>query len=146
MRISDWSSDVCSSDLKLVAFPHCSNIVAHLIPVAEICARAHAAGAVTCVDGVSYAPHGLPDVTALGADIYLFSLYKTYGPHQGLMVARRALAERLPKQAPFFNADSLLKKLTPAGPDHAQIAASAGIADRKSTRLNSSHQCATRKT
>src|SRR3546814_8614195 len=93
MRISDWSSDVCSSDLKLVAFPHCSNIVAHLNPVAEICARAHAAGAVTCVDGVSYAPHGLPDVTALGADIYLFSLYKTYGPHQGLMVARRALAE-----------------------------------------------------
>src|SRR3546814_14470079 len=45
------------------------------------------------------------------------------------MVARRALAERLPNQAHFFNADSLLKKLTPAGPDHAQIAASAGIAD-----------------
>src|SRR3546814_6589506 len=77
-----------SEKTKLVAFPHCSNIVAHLNPVAEICARAHAAGAVTCVDGVSYAPHGLPDVTALGADIYLFSLYKTYGPHQGLMVAR----------------------------------------------------------
>src|SRR3546814_9456216 len=72
-----------SEKTKLVAFPHCSNIVAHLNPVAEICARAHAAGAVTCVDGVSYAPHGLPDVTALGADIYLFSLYKTYGPHQG---------------------------------------------------------------
>src|SRR3546814_8181622 len=66
-----------SEKTKLVAFPHCSNIVAHLNPVAEICARAHAAGAVTCVDGVSYAPHGLPDVTALGADIYLFSLYKT---------------------------------------------------------------------
>src|SRR3546814_4449158 len=68
-------------------------------------------------------------MAALGADIYLFSLYKTYGPHQGLMVVRRALAERLPNQAHFFNADSLLKKLTPAGPDHAQIAASAGIAD-----------------
>lgn len=114
---------------KLVAFPHCSNIVAHLNPVAEICKKAHAAGAVTCVDGVSYAPHGLPDVEALGADIYLFSLYKTYGPHQGLMVVRRGLAERLPNQAHFFNAGSVLKRLTPAGPDHAQIAASAGIAD-----------------
>ncbi|MGF1630892.1 MAG: aminotransferase class V-fold PLP-dependent enzyme [Kiloniellaceae bacterium] len=118
-----------STKTRLVAFPHCSNIVAHVNPVAEICAKARAAGAVTCVDGVSYAPHGLPDVTALGADIYLFSLYKTYGPHQGLMVVKRALAERLPNQAHFFNAGSILKKLTPAGPDHAQIAASAGIAD-----------------
>ena len=118
-----------SERTRLVAFPHCSNIVGHLNPVAAICGKAHAVGAVTCVDGVSYAPHGLPDVTALGADIYLFSLYKTYGPHQGLMVVRRDLAERLPNQAHFFNAGSILKKLTPAGPDHAQIAASAGIAD-----------------
>jgi cysteine desulfurase family protein (TIGR01976 family) len=114
---------------RLVCFPHCSNIVGHINPVAEICAKAHAAGAVTCVDGVSYAPHGFPDVPALGADIYLFSLYKTYGPHQGLMVVKKALAERLPNQAHFFNAGYLTKKLTPAGPDHAQIAASAGIAD-----------------
>ena len=46
--------------------------------VAEIVAMANAAGAVTCVDGVSMAPHGLPDISALGADIYLFSSYKTY--------------------------------------------------------------------
>jgi hypothetical protein len=46
---------------------------ARSIPVAEICARARSFGAVTVVDGVSYAPHGLPDVLALGADIYLFS-------------------------------------------------------------------------
>jgi cysteine desulfurase family protein (TIGR01976 family) len=118
-----------SKRTKLVSFPHCSNIVGHVNPVAAICEKIHAAGAVACVDGVSYAPHGLPDVEALGADIYLFSLYKTYGPHQGLMVVKRDLAERLPNQAHFFNAGNILKKLTPAGPDHAQIAASAGIAD-----------------
>jgi cysteine desulfurase family protein (TIGR01976 family) len=118
-----------SGKTRLVAFPHCSNIVGQVNPVAAICAKAHAAGAVTCIDGVSYAPHGLPDVAALGADIYLFSLYKTYGPHQGLMVVKKALAERLPNQAHFFNAGNVLKRLTPAGPDHAQIAASAGIAD-----------------
>jgi selenocysteine lyase/cysteine desulfurase len=39
------------------------------------------------VDGLSRAPHGLPDVDALGVDVYL-SLYKTFGPHQGLMVAQ----------------------------------------------------------
>ena len=90
---------------------------------------AHDVGAVTCCDGVSYAPHGLPDVGALGTDIYLFSSYKTYGPHQGIMVVRRALADRLVNQAHFFNADVRYKRLTPAGPDHAQIAACAGMAD-----------------
>lgn len=115
--------------VKLVCFPHCSNVVGEINPVAEIVAMAHAAGAAACVDGVSYAPHGLPDVGALGADIYLFSAYKTYGPHQGIMVIRRALGEALPNQGHYFNGDSLYKRFTPAGPDHAQVAASAGMAD-----------------
>ncbi len=115
--------------VKLVCFPHASNIVAEINPVAEIAALAHEAGAVICVDGVSYAPHGFPDVGALQADIYLFSAYKTYGPHQGVVVVRRALAERLPNQGHYFNAGVLYKRFTPAGPDHAQIAACAGMAD-----------------
>ena len=115
--------------VRLVCFPHCSNVVGEINPVTEITAIAHAAGAFVCVDGVSYAPHGLPDVGALGPDIYLFSAYKTYGPHLGMMVIRRALGELLPNQGHFFNASSLYKRFTPAGPDHAQIAASAGMAD-----------------
>ncbi len=122
--------DTLMSDrTRLVAFPHASNIVAEINPVAEIAAKAHAAGAVVCVDGVSYAGHGLPDLGALGADIYLFSAYKTWGPHQGVMVVRRALADRLPNQSHWFNADVIRKKLVPAGPDHAQVAAMAGVAD-----------------
>jgi selenocysteine lyase/cysteine desulfurase len=115
--------------VKLVCFPHCSNIVGEVNPVAEIVTMAHDAGALTCVDGVAGAPHGFPDVGAMGTDIYLFSSYKTFGPHQGLMVVRRALAERLPNQGHFFNAEQAHKRLVPAGPDHAQIAACAGIAD-----------------
>ncbi|MCB2142369.1 MAG: aminotransferase class V-fold PLP-dependent enzyme [Rhodobacteraceae bacterium] len=115
--------------VRLVAFPHCSNVVAEINPVAEIVALAHAAGAATCVDGVSYAPHGIPDVGALGTDIYLFSAYKVYGPHQGIMAIRRDLGMRLPNQGHWFNGDTLYKRFTPAGPDHAQVAASAGMAD-----------------
>jgi selenocysteine lyase/cysteine desulfurase len=115
--------------VRLVCFPHCSNVVGEVNPVAAICARLRAEGVHSCVDGVSYAPHGLPDVGALGADIYLFSAYKTYGPHQGLMVIRRALGEVLPNQAHYFNEGVLYKRFTPAGPDHAQIAACAGMAD-----------------
>ncbi len=115
--------------VKLVCFPHCSNVVAELNPVAEICAMARDAGAFTCVDGVSYAPHGFPDIPALGADVYLFSAYKTYGPHQGIMVLRRKIGAALPAQGHYFNADTLYKRFTPAGPDHAQVAACAGMAD-----------------
>ncbi|WP_264213383.1 aminotransferase class V-fold PLP-dependent enzyme [Leisingera thetidis] len=116
-------------NVRLVCFPHCSNVVGEINPVAEITAMAHAAGAFVCVDGVSYAPHGLPNVDDLGADIYLFSAYKTYGPHQGVMVIRNALGGLLPNQAHYFNAGDLYKRFTPAGPDHAQVAASAGMAD-----------------
>lgn len=115
--------------VRLVCFPHCSNVVGAVNPVVEITALAHAAGAFVCVDGVSYAPHGLPDVGSMGPDIYLFSAYKTYGPHQGIMLIRRALGDLLPNQGHFFNAGTLYKRFTPAGPDHAQVAASAGMAD-----------------
>lgn len=115
--------------VRLVCFPHCSNVVGAVNPVVEITALAHAAGAFVCVDGVSYAPHGLPEVGRLGPDIYLFSAYKTYGPHQGIMVIRQEVARMLPNQAHHFNADTLYKRFTPAGPDHAQVAACAGIAD-----------------
>ena len=115
--------------VKLVCFPHCSNVVGEINDVAGICKVVRAAGAYSCVDGVSYAPHGIPDVGALGADVYLFSAYKTYGPHQGIMAIRRELGMALPNQAHYFNADNLYARFTPAGPDHAQIAASAGMAD-----------------
>ncbi len=136
-RISPETGSLDPNDLenlldervRLVCFPHCSNVVGEINPVTEITAIAHAAGAFVCVDGVSYAPHGLPNVGNLGPDIYLFSAYKTYGPHQGCMVIRRALGELLPNQAHHFNGDILYKRFTPAGPDHAQVAACAGMAD-----------------
>jgi selenocysteine lyase/cysteine desulfurase len=142
VEVREWAMDPATGHLdpaalarllddrvRLVCFPHASNVVGEVNPVAEICAMVHAAGAVACVDGVSYAPHGLPDVGALGADIYLFSAYKTWGPHQGIMVIRSALSERLPNQGHWFNAGTPWKRFTPAGPDHAQVAACAGIAD-----------------
>jgi len=114
---------------RLVAFTHCSNILGQINPVTELCARVHAAGALAVVDGVSFAGHGLPDVAALGADIYLFSLYKVYGPHQGVMVLAPAVLARLGNQGHYFNADQPRKRLVPAGPDHAQVAASTGVAE-----------------
>ena len=116
-------------NVKLVAAPHCSNIVAAENDVAAIAEKARAAGAASIIDGVSAAPHGLPDVGALGPDIYMFSAYKVYGPHQGVMVARGDIAARLANQGHYFNAGYAGKRITPAGPDHAQEAAMNGVAD-----------------
>jgi selenocysteine lyase/cysteine desulfurase len=118
-----------SERTRLLAFPHASNVVAHINPVARITARARAAGVITVVDGVAWAPHGLPDVGKLGPDVYLFSLYKTYGPHQGLMVVRTGLLNRLANEGHYFNEGEIHKRLVPAGPDHAQVAAARGIAE-----------------
>ncbi|SEQ02521.1 Selenocysteine lyase/Cysteine desulfurase [Devosia sp. YR412] len=117
------------SKVKLIAAPHCSNIAGEINPVAEIAARAKSVGAVTAIDGVSYAPHGLPDLAELGADIYFFSAYKVYGPHQGVMAVRPELALSLPNQGHYFNDSKPRYRLTPSGPDHAQIAAASGIVD-----------------
>jgi len=65
----------------------------------------------------------------LGADIYLFSLYKVYGPHLGVMVMRQATNQMLPYQGHFFNQDHVTDRFTPAGPDHAQIASVNGVID-----------------
>jgi selenocysteine lyase/cysteine desulfurase len=129
LELPTLSALLADGHVKLVCFPHCSNVIAEINDVAAISRMARAAGARTVVDGVSYAPHGFPDVPALGCDVYLFSAYKTYGPHQGIMVLREAFGMELPGQAHFFNHGVLYKRHTPAGPDHAQIAACAGMAD-----------------
>ena len=113
----------------LIAFPHASNIIGEVNPVKDICTIAKEAGAFTCVDGVSYAPHGIPQINDFSPDIYLFSSYKTFGPHLGVMYVSDGLAAELESQCHYFNQEFPNKRFTPAGPDHAQVAALGGIYD-----------------
>ena len=126
---TDGLDNLLNERTRVVAFTHCSNIVGSVNPVREWTDRIHAAGALAIVDGVSHAAHGLPDLEALGADIYLFSLYKVYGPHLGVMFMRKAVNEQLPAQCHFFKVDHTPSRFTPAGPDHAQIASVNGVLD-----------------
>lgn len=118
-----------SDRTKIVAFPHCSNVIGHINPVKEISRIVKKNGALCIVDGVAYAPHGFPDLKDLGADIYFFSLYKTFGPHLGLMYVNKMLVGKLENQSHFFKEGITRNMLTPAGPDHAQIGAVQGILD-----------------
>jgi selenocysteine lyase/cysteine desulfurase len=114
---------------RLVCLTHASNLAATLTPIREVVELARPAGAMVVVDGVSWAPHAALDVDELGCDIYLYSAYKTYGPHQGLVWTRQGLAGELANQGHFFNAGSPTARLTPAGPDHVAVAALAGMVD-----------------
>ncbi|HEV3290395.1 MAG TPA: cysteine desulfurase-like protein [Streptosporangiaceae bacterium] len=79
----------------LVAVTAASNVLGTRPDVAAITARAHAAGALSYVDGVHATPHGPTDVAALGADFYATSAYKWSGPHVGAVVADPALLDKL---------------------------------------------------
>ena len=125
----DELSSLLSDRTKMIAFPHCSNVIGHINPVTQISDMARAHGALSVVDGVAYAPHGFPDLRTLGADIYLFSLYKTYGPHLGMMYVDKELIKQMQNQSHFFKEGITRNMLTPAGPDHAQIGATSGILD-----------------
>lgn len=118
-----------SERTRLVTVPHASNIVGKENEVARVCELAHGVGARVIVDGVSFAPHGIPDVADIGADVYLFSLYKVYSVHQGVMVVRRDLMDELPNQGHFFNESVVHARMSPAGPDHAQVGCSAAVLD-----------------
>jgi cysteine desulfurase family protein (TIGR01976 family) len=87
--------EVIGERTRLVAVTAASNAIGTRPDVRAIADRAHAAGALTYVDGVHATPHGPVDVAALGADFYACSSYKFFGPHAGTVIADPALLEGL---------------------------------------------------
>ncbi|MFD0304306.1 cysteine desulfurase-like protein [Streptomyces sp. NPDC127119] len=86
---------VLSPRTRLVAVTAASNLIGTRPPIAEISGLAHEAGALTYVDGVHHAAHTLVDVEELGADFFVCSPYKFFGPHHGVLAARPELLETL---------------------------------------------------
>ena len=80
-----------SSRTKLVAFTLASNAVGTIPAAADLVTRAKAVGAVVALDGVHLAQHRLPDLHGLGADLLVCSPYKFFGPHLGVLAARRSI-------------------------------------------------------
>ena len=104
---------------KLVCVTHTSNILGAINPIADIAARVHAAGARLCVDAVAYAPHRAIDVRACDADYYVFSFYKTYGPHFAMAYGKfAALAELDGLYHYFYGREKVPAKLEPGNPSY----------------------------
>jgi cysteine desulfurase family protein (TIGR01976 family) len=80
---------------KMVAIGAASNALGTINDLARVIEMAHEAGALAFVDAVHYAPHALIDVKDLDCDFLGMSAYKFYGPHIGVLFAKRALLEQI---------------------------------------------------
>ncbi len=80
---------------RLVAVGCASNAVGTINPVRQICDWARQAGALSFLDAVHFAPHGLIDVTDWRCDFLVCSAYKFFGPHVGMLFGRRELLESM---------------------------------------------------
>ena len=87
---------------KLLAFVHVSNLLGGITDITAITKMVHDAGARVVVDGVAYAPHRPIDVAAWDVDWYVFSTYKTYGPHMAAMYGKLDAIDELTGPNHFF--------------------------------------------
>jgi cysteine desulfurase family protein (TIGR01976 family) len=90
---ADALSKVLSGRTKLLAMGMASNCTGTIHDVTSFASQAKAAGALVYLDAVQYAPHERLDVQALGADMVVSSAYKWFGPHMGILWARRELLQ-----------------------------------------------------
>lgn len=119
-----------SERTKMVCVTHVSNILGSINPIREIADFVHARGAKICVDAVAYAPHRAVDVQALNVDYYVFSLYKTYGPHYALMYGKYDLLLELDTLYHYFyGKDKVPGKLEPGNPNYELAYSVCGIVD-----------------
>ena len=92
---------------RLVAFAHVSNVLGTINPVADLTARAHAAGATVVIDGAQAVPQIPVDLRAIDADFYAWTGHKAYGPTGiGVLHGRRELLEEMP---PFMGGGHMIR-------------------------------------
>lgn len=81
---------------RIVAVTAMSNVLGTVVPIQTIARRAHEVGAVVLVDGAQSVPHLPTKVLDLGADFFVFSGHKLYGPSGvGVLYGRRDLLEAM---------------------------------------------------
>jgi cysteine desulfurase/selenocysteine lyase len=86
-----------NSKTKILALTHCSNVLGTINDVKTLAHWAHAKGAVVVVDGAQMVANFAVDVQDLGADFYVFSAHKLFGPYgTGVLFGKKELLEKMP--------------------------------------------------
>jgi cysteine desulfurase/selenocysteine lyase len=95
---------------RMVALGHVSNALGTINPVSQMIEMAHAAGALTLVDGAQAVPHMKVDVQALDVDFYAFSGHKLFGPTGiGVLYGKQGLLEAMP---PYQGGGDMIRTVT----------------------------------
>jgi cysteine desulfurase / selenocysteine lyase len=109
LSLAQLEAELARGDVKLLAFAHVSNVLGTINPVAEMTARARAAGVVTLVDGAQAVPQLPVDLDGLGADFYAWTGHKALGPTGiGVLHGR---AELLEAMQPFLTGGDMISSV-----------------------------------
>jgi len=94
----------------LVSITHMSNVLGSYTPASRIATLAHDYGAKVLFDGSQAVVHRAVNVQDIGADFYVFTGHKLYGPTGiGVLWARRELLEQMP---PFMGGGDMISSVT----------------------------------
>jgi cysteine desulfurase/selenocysteine lyase len=110
---------LAAGGVKVVACVHVSNVLGTINPVADIAARARAAGALSMVDGTQAVPQLPVDVAQVDADFYAWTGHKAYGPTGvGVLHGRKAALDALP---PLLGGGHMISSVTKEGVRFAEV-------------------------
>jgi cysteine desulfurase family protein (TIGR01976 family) len=127
----DWDrlEDLLASGPRLLAIGAASNALGTITDVRRAAALARAAGALSYVDAVHWAPHQLVNVRDIGCDFLTCSAYKFYGPHIGIVFGREEKLRSLdvPKLAPA--PDTVPERLETGTQNHEGMVGAAAAVD-----------------
>ena len=106
----DQFEELLSDKTRIVAVAHISNVLGTVLPVEEIIRKAHEVGAKVLLDGCQSVPHTKIDVQTLGADFFVFSSHKLYGPTgSGILWAPKELLNSMP---PYQGGGDMIDRVT----------------------------------
>ncbi|KGN85822.1 aminotransferase class V-fold PLP-dependent enzyme [Porphyromonas sp. COT-290 OH860] len=95
---------------KIVSLTHVSNVLGTINPIKQVIDLAHEHGIPVLIDGAQAIAHTKVDVQALGADFYVFSAHKVYGPTGvGVLYGRSELLDAMP---PYMGGGEMIAKVT----------------------------------
>ena len=106
----DEYEKLLTEKVKLVAITHISNALGTITPIKKIIDAAHKIGAKVLIDGCQAVPHMRVDMQELGADFYVFSSHKLYGPTGvGVLYAKEDLLNAMP---PYQGGGDMIRSVT----------------------------------
>ena len=98
-----------TSNTKIIAVTHLSNVTGAILPIKEITELAHSKGIPVLIDGCQGAPHLKLDMQDLDCDFYTISCHKMYGPTGlGILYAKKKWLEELP---PYQGGGGMIKEV-----------------------------------